>query len=185
MAVFEELPIEPVNRQTTDAVSPEHMRRILARFCSGLTVVASHDELSGPVGFTCQAFTSLSLDPPLILICVSRTSSTWPKISRIGQFSVNVLNKRAKPVSDQFARSGNDKFAGVAWTYSDSGLPHLEHSLAWLDCSVESESEGGDHLIVVARVDALKVGVSEEPLLFFNRDYRSLSRLDRKLKRSP
>lgn len=152
-------------------VDQGEFRRVLGNFASGVTVVtapAAEGE-AGPAGFACQSFSSLSLDPPLVAFMVGRTSTTWPRIARAGVFCVNVLSAGQGPLCRAFARSGTDKFAGVDHDAAPvSGAPRLTGALAWIDCTIHAVHTGGDHLIVVGRVNALGTGdgADEEPLLF-------------------
>lgn len=146
-------------------------RRVLGNFATGVTVVTApaRDGEDGPVGFTCQSFSSLSLDPPLVAFMVGRTSTTWPRIARAGAFCVNVLSAGQGELCRAFAVSGADKFANVAYDAAPaSGSPRLADTLAWIDCTVHAVHTGGDHLIVVGRVDALGAADGDEaaPLLF-------------------
>ena len=152
-------------------VDQGEFRRVLGNFASGVTVVtapAAEGE-DGPAGFACQSFSSLSLDPPLVAFMVGRTSTTWPRIARAGVFCVNVLSAGQGPLCRAFARSGTDKFAGVDHDAAPvSGAPRLTGTLAWIDCTIHAVHTGGDHLIVVGRVNALGTGdgTDEQPLLF-------------------
>jgi 3-hydroxy-9,10-secoandrosta-1,3,5(10)-triene-9,17-dione monooxygenase reductase component len=128
------------------------MRTVLGHFPSGVVIVTTADD-SGPAGMTLQSFMSLSIDPPLVLLSVAKTSTSWPRIAARGHFTVNVLSADQAELARQFARSGTDKFAGVSYTMAaGSGGPQLEGASAWIDCRAETEYEGGDHTIVVARV---------------------------------
>jgi flavin reductase (DIM6/NTAB) family NADH-FMN oxidoreductase RutF len=145
-------------------------REVLGRFASGVVVVTAIGS-SGPLGFTCQSFASLSLEPPLVSFSPSRTSRSWPGIRDAARFCINVLGHGQRQLSNAFARSGTDKFADVAWTPAPSGAPILEGVLAWADCSLWAEYDGGDHTIVVARVHNLGVGDDGPPLLFYRGAY--------------
>ncbi|NNN36910.1 flavin reductase family protein [Streptomyces sp. S3(2020)] len=151
-------------------VGQTEFRRVLGNFASGVAVVTSPalDSEDGPAGFACQSFSALSLDPPLVAFMVGRTSTTWPRIARAGVFCVNVLAAHQGALCRGFAVSGADKFAGVVFDAAPaSGSPRLADTLAWIDCTIHAVHTGGDHLIVVGRVDAL--GTSDEdraPLLF-------------------
>jgi 3-hydroxy-9,10-secoandrosta-1,3,5(10)-triene-9,17-dione monooxygenase reductase component len=146
------------------------MRDVLGHFVSGVTVVTAMTP-EGPIGFTCQSFSSLSLDPPLVAFAPARTSSTWPKLREAGRFCVNVLSEEQSDLSRQFARSGTDKFAGVTWTLSPHGSPVLDGVVAWIDSELWAEYDGGDHTIVVARVLDLGADPSKTPLLFHRGAY--------------
>ncbi|PKW09279.1 NADH-FMN oxidoreductase RutF, flavin reductase (DIM6/NTAB) family [Streptomyces sp. 1222.5] len=150
-------------------VEPGEFRRVLGAFASGVTVITAPapDGSGGPAGFACQSFSSLSLEPPLVCFMVGRSSTTWPRIARAGVFCVNVLGAGQEELCRGFAVSGADKFAGVAYdTAPVSGAPRLAGVAAWIDCTVHAVHTGGDHLIVVGRVDALGAEGPGEPLLF-------------------
>lgn len=151
-------------------------RDVLGHFASGVTVVTGADE-NGPVGFTCQSFSSLSLEPPQIIVLPGRSSTTWPRIAAGGRFCVNILADHQDAVSTRFATSGIDKFAGIAWTRSPSGLPRLDETCAWLDCTVAAVHPGGDHLIVVGAVDGLGAALHTRPLLFHRGLYAGMTGL--------
>ncbi len=151
------------------STDPTTMRAVLGHFPSGVTIVTGivDDE---PAGFTCQSFSSLSLDPPLVLILPGRTSTSWPRIEATGRFCVNVLAADQEDLSTTFARSGIDKFAGVAWTASPLGSPILAGATAWIDCTLHASHEGGDHLIVVGAVHDLAAH-GQPPLVFHRGSY--------------
>ena len=152
-------------------VSPAVMRDVLGHFVSGIVVITA-DGPDGPLGFTCQSFASLSLDPPLVNFSPARTSSTWPRIREVGTFCINVLAADHQDVSAGFARSGVDKFEGVGWRPAPaSGAPVLEGVSAWVDCELWAEHDGGDHTIAVGRVLDLGADASRLPLLFYRGRY--------------
>ncbi|MFB7425194.1 flavin reductase family protein [Streptomyces hydrogenans] len=148
-------------------VDPAEFRRVLGHFASGVTLVTTVDG-AGPTGFACQSFASLSLDPPLVAFMVARTSTTWPRIAAAGTFCVNILGADQGPLCRAFAVSGADKFAGVEWSPAPvTGAPRLPGSPAWIDCAITAVHTGGDHLVVVGRVEALGADDGHaEPLLF-------------------
>lgn len=148
-------------------------RDVLGQFASGVTVVTA---TSGgqPVGMTCQSFSSVSLDPPLVLFIPAKSSRAWPLIQRSGKFCVNVLAADQAALSNQMASKGADKFAGVEWTpTAATGSPLLHGTLAHLDCSIHAVHEAGDHYVVIGRVLALETGEPADPLLFFRGQYRT------------
>ena len=151
------------------AVSPAAMRDVLGHFATGVVVVTARAADGTSLGFTCQSFASLSLDPPLVSFAPARTSSTWPRIREVGTFCVNVLAEDHRDLSVGFARSGGgvDKFAGVDWCPAPSGAPVLEGVSAWIDCTLWAEHDGGDHTIVVGRVHDLGADPARLPLLFY------------------
>lgn len=146
-------------------IEQARFREVLGHFATGVTVVTATEE-GTPVGFTCQAFTSLSLDPPLVALAPSKSSTSWPRISAAGAFCVNILTAHQEALCRSFAVSGGDKFSGVAWHLGAAGTPVLEGSLAWVECRLEAIYEAGDHELVVGRV--LDLGVGEgSPLVFY------------------
>lgn len=148
-------------------------RDVLGRFASGVTVVTS---MSGgePVGMTCQSFSSVSLEPPLVLFIPARTSRAWPLIQRSGRFCVNFLAADQAELSNRMASRGVDKFAGVSWTPAEhTGSPVLEGTLAHVDCTIFAVHEAGDHYVVVGRVLGLHTTDVPDPLLFFQGRYRT------------
>ncbi|MGY1811299.1 flavin reductase family protein [Blastococcus sp. SYSU D00820] len=148
-----------------EVIDPRVMRDVLGNFASGVTVVTAVGP-DGPVGFTCQSFSSLSLDPPLVVFAPARTSTSWPRLREIGRFCVNVLAEDQSGTASAFARSGADKFAGVRWRPSRQGAPVLEDVVAWIDCTLWAEYDGGDHTLVAARVLDLGADPGRRPLVF-------------------
>lgn len=151
-------------------VSPTVMREVLGHFVSGIVVITATGP-DGPLGFTCQSFASLSLDPPLVTFAPARTSTTWPRIRDVGAFCVNVLAADHQDVSAGFARSGGDKFGGVDWRRGPSGAPVLAGVSAWIDCWLWAEYDGGDHTIAIGRVLDLGADPSRLPLLYYRGRY--------------
>lgn len=148
-------------------------RDVLGHFASGVTVVTAMEE-GRPVGFTCQAFTSLSLDPPMVALAPAKTSTSWPRIARAGAFCVNVLGEEQEDVGRAFAVSGGDKFAGVAWHRGTIGTPVLDGCLAWVECELGSIHDAGDHELVTGTVRDLGVGTGG-PLVFYRGTYGRLA----------
>jgi flavin reductase (DIM6/NTAB) family NADH-FMN oxidoreductase RutF len=146
-------------------VEPAEMRRVLGQFATGVTIVTGSDG-GQPVGFACQSFTSVSLDPPLVLFCPAHTSSSWPRIRRGGVFSVNVLADDQLDICTAFATSGGNKFEGEAWHDTAWG-PGLDDVLATVHCEIEAVHPAGDHDVVIGRVKQLITHREAGPLLFF------------------
>ena len=141
----------------------------MGSFLTGVTVITGLDD-DQPVGMAASSFTSLSMDPALVLFCAGKYSSTWPRIQRSRHFAVNVLSLTQEDVSRQMSSKVPDKFLGVSWHAEQSGAPILDEALAWIDCSIEAEHDGGDHIIVVGRV--LSLGARDgEPLAYFRGGY--------------
>ena len=154
----------------TVTVEPATMREVLGHFASGIVVVTAAGP-GGPLGFTCQSFASLSLEPALVSFSPARTSSTWPRIRETGAFCVNVLSAGQQRLSAGFARSGVDKFAGVSWWPGPDGAPVLDGACAWIGCTLWREYDGGDHTIAVGRVRDLDADVTRAPLLYHRGRY--------------
>lgn len=156
-------------------IDPRAFRRALGQFCTGVTVItALRDDV--PVGFACQSFAALSLAPPLVLFCPTKVSRSWQAISGSGRFCVNVLAENQKSVSVRFGSTESDKFAGIDWTRSPLGSPIIAGSLAWIDCTVASVHDGGDHVVVFGSVTALSEvpTVKPRPLLFYRGNYTGI-----------
>ena len=163
-----------------DPEAAERARRfrdVLGLFCTGVTVVTSMSD-GNPVGMTCQSFSSVSLEPPLVMFCPARTSRAWPLMQRAGYFCVNILSSAQEDISNGMATKGPEKFDGVAWTPASTGSPVIEGVLGYVDCTIERVHEAGDHYIVVGRVQELAFGDgrSEDarvdiPLLFHRGAY--------------
>lgn len=165
-----------VQKQIFDALA---FRDIVGHYASGITIVTGLEN-GEPVGFTCQSFYSVSIEPVLVSISVMNTSTTYPKIRPSGKFAVNILGGDQSALSNQFARSGTDKWAGVEWSPSpETGNPILEGAVAWFDCTVYDEYVAGDHTIIFGEVS--KSGKTEhedpKPLIFFKGRYHTASAL--------
>ncbi|MFD3514415.1 flavin reductase family protein [Streptomyces sp. NPDC058657] len=155
---------------TAIRLDQRRFREVLGRFCTGVTIISAVDE-GQPVGFACQSFVSVSLDPPLVSFAVANTSTTGPRIERAGSFCATVLSADQAELCRGFGRSGGDKFAGVRWSPAAvTGSPRIGGGLAWVDCRIESVIPAGDHRIVLGRVTDLSVADAAEdsgPLLFY------------------
>ncbi|MBC3843743.1 flavin reductase family protein [Streptacidiphilus sp. 4-A2] len=156
------------------------LRSVLGHFCTGVTVVSAVTADGSPVGFACQSFGSLSLEPPLVSFSVARSSASWPRIARAGAFCVSVLAADQGALCRTFAVSsatGADKFAGVDWTPAPAtGAPRLTGALAWVDCTIHAVHTGGDHLIVLGRVAGLATTRTDAgPLLFYRGGFGEFS----------
>ncbi len=145
-------------------------RTVLGHFCSGITIVTAVDHAE-PVGLTCQSFSSVSLDPPLVLFVPAKAANSWPRIRSAGHFCANVLAEDQEPLGRRFAIRGADKFAGVGWRPAPTGAPILDGCIAYVDCEIEAVHDSGDHDIVVGRVVDLAVTSETSPLLFFRGGY--------------
>lgn len=177
---FQFRPGEDISVSTDDPeamAAARQFRDVLGRFASGVTVVTS---MSGgaPVGMTCQSFSSVSLNPPLVLFIPAKTSRAWPAIQRSGKFCVNFLADGQAELSNTMASRGADKFADVAWSPAPAtGSPLLDGVLGYVDCQIHTVHEAGDHYVVIGRVldlDLTEAGSEKaQPLLFFQGQYRT------------
>lgn len=148
-------------------------RQALGHFATGVAVVTA--EYQGVLyGMTVSSFTSLSLKPPLILICVDKTVNTHLAISESGRFAANVLERKQEHLSRRFATHEEDKFVGVAWHIGQFGLPVLEGVLAVIECRICDTFPGGDHSIFVGEVMDAEISQGS-PLLYYRRGYHELS----------
>jgi flavin reductase (DIM6/NTAB) family NADH-FMN oxidoreductase RutF len=161
----------------TTTFNTTQFKEAMSRFATGVTIVTALEE-GTPVGFSCQTFVSLSLDPPLVALAPAKTSTSWPRIARAGSFCVNVLSARQSGVCMNFAVSGGDKFVGVPWHSAETGgAPIIEGSLAWIDCELELVHDAGDHELVIGKV--LDLGLGEgEPLVYYRSGFGHLTELD-------
>lgn len=159
------------------ATTADDLRTAIGHFATGVAVIASRTADGDPVGTTANAVASLSLDPPLVLVCFDRDSQTLAAVRAHGAFAINVLAAHHREVSAAFARPG----AGEVWEalehrHGASGSPHLHDALATLDCAVHEILPGGDHEIVLGRVlEAAPGAQAHEPLLYYRGAYASLA----------
>jgi flavin reductase (DIM6/NTAB) family NADH-FMN oxidoreductase RutF len=156
-------------------VTAEAFRDALAAWASGVTIVTSrHGEAIH--GMTVSAFSSVSLDPPLVLVCADKGSDTHGVIRASGCFGVNVLTTGQEALSTKFAVKKDEhlRFEGVAHGAAETGAPLLDEALVALDCRVEAAHDAGDHVIYVGRVVAVRGGEGE-PLVYYRGRYRALA----------
>ncbi|WP_436795152.1 flavin reductase family protein [Actinospongicola halichondriae] len=156
------------------AIDQATYRQVLGHFPTGVTVVAGVAD-GQPVGLAVGSFFSLSIEPPLVGFCVGKSSNSWKAMEPSGSFCINVLGADQEDVCRVFATSGDDKFATIGWTKTESGSPLINDVLAWIDCDLEAVHDGGDHHIVVGRVRGMDVGHEGDPLVFFRGGYASLA----------
>jgi flavin reductase (DIM6/NTAB) family NADH-FMN oxidoreductase RutF len=149
-------------------------RQVLGHFPTGVTVITAIAD-GTPVGMAIGSFASLSLEPPSVLFCAGKQSSSWPKVQAAGSFCVNILADDQEDVCRVFASKAPDKFAEIGWKHSGNGNPILEGVLAYIDCTVGDVIESGDHFIVIGEVTDLEVRHEGGPLLFFRGGYGRFS----------
>jgi 3-hydroxy-9,10-secoandrosta-1,3,5(10)-triene-9,17-dione monooxygenase reductase component len=158
-----------------DILRPDEaqFRAVLGHFATGVTIITAMDD-GEPVGMAANSFTSVSLEPPLVLFCAAESSSTWPRIQRSRAFAVNILGEHQESLSQLFATRGADRFGAIGWRVGVGGSPVLDDVLAYLDCRIDAEHEAGDHVIVVGRVLDLGIAADASPLLFHRGAYGRL-----------
>ena len=149
-------------------------RRALGAFPTGVTALAA--EIDGvPVGMAANSFTSVSLEPPLVSVCVATASETWRTLRRATRLGVSVLSHRQEAASRRLAARGIDRFAELSWHPTEDGAILLDHASAWFDCSIEREIRAGDHEIVLLGVHGLGTDPQIPPLVFHGSRYRRLA----------
>ena len=151
----------------------------MGRLAGGVAVVTALDADGDPRGLTATAVCSVSLDPPLVLVCVARESHTLTAIRASGRYALNFLRSADTFSSARFAGSAGSKFEGVEWTAAPGGSPVLPGTLAWVECDVERDVEGGDHTIFIGRVTQARTELPDAvPLVHFGGSYHTVAGLD-------
>jgi flavin reductase ActVB len=153
-------------------VSPEAFRNALARWASGVTVVTAHDD-GGPVGMTAASFSSLSLDPPLVLVCIAHSARSHGALTGAEGFIVHVLSHEQQHFSERFSTPGS-KFDDLETGEGLFGAPLLPLGTARLECERHATLDGGDHTILVGRVRSAE-STDAEPLIYWDRSYRGVT----------
>jgi flavin reductase (DIM6/NTAB) family NADH-FMN oxidoreductase RutF len=154
-------------------IDKQEFRRVLARFAAGVTVVTTVGDDDRPYGLTATAFTSVSLEPPLVLVCVDKQSDSHPHFHTSRVFAVNFLGVEHEAISRHFAVSGGDKFKDLAFRRGVTGAPLLAKALGVLECRIVEIVAGGDHTIFLGEVEAADAR-DGEPLLYYCGAYRRL-----------
>ncbi|PKW16525.1 flavin reductase family protein [Saccharopolyspora spinosa] len=156
---------------------PRTLRQAFGCFPSGVTAVcALIDKV--PIGMAASSFTSVSMDPPLVSVCVQDTSATWPKLRPRARLGVSVLAEGHDAECLSLSRKEGDRFAGVSWETTADGAVYVRGATAWLDCSVERELPAGDHAIALLRVHGLRADPGAAPLIFHGSRFRTLAAVD-------
>lgn len=150
-------------------------REVMARFATGIGVITTLDDRGEPVGITVSAMSSVSMDPPLVLVALANGRFINPIVTARGRFAVNVLRHDQQALSDCFAHAavspGRDQFCGAPWHAGATGLPILDGTLAAMECEIVRTLTVGDHELFIGRVEGLEVGLEGDPLLYFRRQY--------------
>ncbi len=157
-------------------IGRQKFREVMGNFATGVAVVTGVDPRGNPLGFTANAVTSVSLDPLLVLVAVDRDSTSLPALLESGSFALSFLRARDRGLALRFARSERDaRFQGLALREDVTGAPILEQALAWVDCSIWKSVEAGDHLVVFGEVAGCGTQGHEDPLIFFQGRYGTIS----------
>ena len=164
----------PVSREYRTGSDPRTLRDALGCFATGVTVVTCLDRDGNPVGLTANSFTALSLDPPLLLVCVAKDAASAEPLAKAAHFAVNVLQTGQQPASITFSTRVEDRFGCTPWALGEHGVPVLRDSLSVFECAHHAVHEGGDHLIVVGEVKKATFESGLDPLLYFRGRYRRL-----------
>jgi len=167
------MPDQPTRHEYRSGHDPRTLRDALGCFATGVTVVTClHEDV--PAGLTVNSFTSVSLDPPLLLVCIARRASSAAALTTASHFAVNVLQTGQQPASIRFAAPEEDRFGTTKWACGEAGAPILEESLGVFECERFAVYDGGDHHILVGRVVKASFDASLDPLLYFRGRYRRL-----------
>jgi flavin reductase (DIM6/NTAB) family NADH-FMN oxidoreductase RutF len=162
---------QKIRPQGVTALDVAELQQTLGSFAPGVAVATTLDAKGIPKGFTANSFTSVSLDPPLILVCVDRTASCYPAFAGTAHFAINILCEAQQHVSRAFASKSPDKFADMPWVPGVTASPIFPDSTAWLDCGLHDRVEAGDHLIVIGRVLSFGHSPAKRPLGYHRGSY--------------
>jgi flavin reductase (DIM6/NTAB) family NADH-FMN oxidoreductase RutF len=150
-------------------VTKDEFRQCMSEFATGVTVVTTLDDADKVHGMSANSFTSVCLDPPLVLICVGHNTNTFGFVEQRGRFGVNILSARQEAIGRYFARKPEDRHDDVYYEYSlsDGGVPALKDTIVFFECHVVGSHVHGDHTVYIAEVKAVRRGEPNVPLLFF------------------
>jgi len=168
------MPADALHREYRSGSDQRTLRDALGSFATGVTVVTCVDEQGQPAGLTVNSFTSVSLDPPLLLVCIAKRARSAATLTAAGHFAVNVLQTGQQPASIRFSTKDEDRFGATPWSTGETGAPLLMDSLAVFECERTAVHDGGDHLILVGRVIRASFDPNMDPLLYFRGRYRRL-----------
>ncbi|MFD3487638.1 flavin reductase family protein [Streptomyces sp. NPDC058665] len=152
----------------------EQLRRAFGCFPSGIAAVCAYRE-GEPIGLAASSFTTVSMQPPLVSVCLQQTSTTWPKLRKQTRLGLSVLAEGQDEICSRLAAKGGDRFADVSWFASDDGAVFVDGATLWLDCTIHAEVPCGDHDIVLLRVHGLNAAPDMSPLVFHASRFRRLA----------
>lgn len=150
------------------------LRDAMGCFATGITIVTSRAADGSPIGLTANSFTSVSLNPPLLLVSIANNAGSAETLRQAEQFAVNVLQTSQQPASNRFAGKGEDRFAATAWHEGETGMPLLDGSLGSFECKRHAVHDGGDHFLLIGEVVRAQFEPRRDPLLYFRGKYRRL-----------
>ena len=165
---------EPSKVEYRSGHDPRTLRDALGCFATGVTVVTCVDDEGQPFGLTVNSFTSVSLDPPLLLVCLAKAAASAAALIEASHFAVNVLQTGQQPASIRFSTRAEDRFGTTPWACGEAGAPILKESLGVFECERHAVYDGGDHHILVGEVVKASFDASVDPLLYFRGRYRRL-----------
>jgi len=160
--------------QPIERVDGRELRDTFGCFPTGVTALCALGE-NGPDGMSASAFTAASLEPPLVTVCVQKTSTTWPRLRQRAHIGVSILAAGQEATCRSLSAKKAERFAGVAWEASDSGAVFVAGAVSWLDCVVHDEVDAGDHIIVLLRIQRLCSALETPPLVFHGSRFRRLA----------
>ena len=165
---------QPTRGEYRSGHDPRTLRDALGCFATGVTVVTCLDHKERPAGLTVNSFTSVSLEPPLLLVCLHKQAASSAALIAAENFAVNVLQTGQRPASITFSTRVEDRFGTMAWSSGEAGAPILKDSLGVFECERFAVYDGGDHHILVGQVAKASFDAGLDPLLFFRGSYRRL-----------
>ena len=154
-------------------IEKNELRRVMGHFATGVTVITTMRKSGEMHGLTANAFTSVSLNPPLVLVCVDKKAESYPCFDESGVFTVNILGADQEDISRRFAVSGGEKFEGISYHSGANNAPIISGTIGYIECKVVASHDGGDHTIYVGEVEQAET-IDKKPLLFFRGGYRAL-----------
>jgi flavin reductase (DIM6/NTAB) family NADH-FMN oxidoreductase RutF len=154
-------------------IEKNQLRQVMGHFATGVTIITTFNKEGEMHGLTANAFTSVSLEPPLLLISVDKKAESWPAFEESKVFTVNILAEDQEALSRKFAVSGGNKFEGVAYRRGGNGAAILDGALSYIECTLYAAYEGGDHSLYLGEIQQAEVREGK-PLCFFRGGYRTL-----------
>ncbi len=156
------------------AIDAALLRRAFGRFPTGVAAVCGL-EAGSPLGMVASSFTSVSLEPPLVLICAAHSSRTWPRLAKLASLGLSILGEGDEGVVRRLTAPVRDRFTDLAWSASQDGAVLLEGAAAWFECRIDGQVRGGDHDVVLLSIDAVQVFADVAPLVFHASQFTKLA----------